>query len=364
MGASASEGPGSSTWEGPLRPHPPSVPQLRRSSAFRSSRLDASSPARPERSAALSLWATDTRGNARRPGLGPAASLRPGVRLKLRGTGSRSLSFGALPFSDSARLSLQSSRVRGRNAQPAHRAGRGCGRGGGGGGGVCEQLQLSLFALPHRRLHTAPPIPPALRVVARSTRPEPAAPSSQTFVGSRLARRNHVKAAPPRSRSVATSLAYRVIAPRSPRPSPSDHLRSLRRPRARPPPRPSKMEASSSTAPPPSKAPRSQFLQKLHSILENPLDPNGLRWVTDDSFEISSKDAVAIHALSPAFEFHSCVSISSSSASPCARDCRTDSVGRPASTTFARSRLSSFIVRPASSSLSSSSACRSTRSCR
>ncbi|GAA5844206.1 hypothetical protein JCM9279_001725 [Rhodotorula babjevae] len=65
------------------------------------------------------------------------------------------------------------------------------------------------------------------------------------------------------------------------------------------------MEASSSTAPPPSKAPRSQFLQKLHSILENPLDPNGLRWVTDDSFEISSKDAVAIHALSPAFEFHS-----------------------------------------------------------
>ncbi|BGP51776.1 hypothetical protein JCM10450v2_007732 [Rhodotorula kratochvilovae] len=59
--------------------------------------------------------------------------------------------------------------------------------------------------------------------------------------------------------------------------------------------------ASSSTP----KAPRSQFLQKLHSILENPIDPNGLRWVTDDSFEISSKDAIAIHALSPAFEFHS-----------------------------------------------------------
>ncbi|GAA5904244.1 hypothetical protein JCM8208_006815 [Rhodotorula glutinis] len=67
------------------------------------------------------------------------------------------------------------------------------------------------------------------------------------------------------------------------------------------------MEASSSStavvAPP--KAPRSHFLAKLHSILENPLDPNGLRWVTDDSFEISSKDAVAIHALSPAFEFRS-----------------------------------------------------------
>ncbi|GAA6004530.1 uncharacterized protein JCM10292_005658 [Rhodotorula paludigena] len=67
--------------------------------------------------------------------------------------------------------------------------------------------------------------------------------------------------------------------------------------------------SASTTAAPstntPSKAPRSQFLQKLHSILENPLDSNGLRWVTDDSFEISSKDAVAIHALSPAFEFHS-----------------------------------------------------------
>ncbi|GAA5863694.1 hypothetical protein JCM8547_003695 [Rhodosporidiobolus lusitaniae] len=59
------------------------------------------------------------------------------------------------------------------------------------------------------------------------------------------------------------------------------------------------------TTPAPAKAPRSQFLAKLHSLLENPLDPDGLRWVTDDSFEISSKDAVAIHALSPAFEFHS-----------------------------------------------------------
>ncbi|GAA6013174.1 hypothetical protein JCM10207_006194 [Rhodosporidiobolus poonsookiae] len=58
-------------------------------------------------------------------------------------------------------------------------------------------------------------------------------------------------------------------------------------------------------APAPPKAPRSQFLQKLHSLLENPIDPDGLRWVTDDSFEISSKDSVAIHALSPQFEFHS-----------------------------------------------------------
>ncbi|GAA5820943.1 hypothetical protein JCM11251_001887 [Rhodosporidiobolus azoricus] len=59
------------------------------------------------------------------------------------------------------------------------------------------------------------------------------------------------------------------------------------------------------TTPNPPKAPRSQFLQKLHSLLENPLDPDGLRWVNDDSFEISSKDAVAIRALSPQFEFHS-----------------------------------------------------------
>ncbi|GAA6037524.1 hypothetical protein JCM8097_008237 [Rhodosporidiobolus ruineniae] len=59
---------------------------------------------------------------------------------------------------------------------------------------------------------------------------------------------------------------------------------------------------TASTAP---KAPRSQFLQKLHALLENPLDPDGLRWVSDESFEISSKDAVAIHALSPQFEFHS-----------------------------------------------------------
>ncbi|GAA5892717.1 hypothetical protein JCM6882_000563 [Rhodosporidiobolus microsporus] len=59
------------------------------------------------------------------------------------------------------------------------------------------------------------------------------------------------------------------------------------------------------TTPNPPKAPRSQFLQKLHSLLENPLDPDGLRWVTDDSFEISSKDSVAIRALSPQFEFHS-----------------------------------------------------------
>ncbi|GAA5865516.1 hypothetical protein JCM1840_001426 [Sporobolomyces johnsonii] len=61
------------------------------------------------------------------------------------------------------------------------------------------------------------------------------------------------------------------------------------------------------------KASRSQFLQKLHHLLENPIDPDGLRWVSDDSFEVSSKDAVAIHALSPAFQFHS---LSSFIASP------------------------------------------------
>ncbi|BGP27743.1 hypothetical protein JCM10295v2_006718 [Rhodotorula toruloides] len=65
----------------------------------------------------------------------------------------------------------------------------------------------------------------------------------------------------------------------------------------------------STTSDPPPRAPRSQFLQKLHGLLEHPLDPNGLRWVTDDSFEISTKDAVAIHALSPAFEFNSYVAL-------------------------------------------------------
>ncbi|BGP20153.1 hypothetical protein JCM10213_000762 [Rhodosporidiobolus nylandii] len=63
--------------------------------------------------------------------------------------------------------------------------------------------------------------------------------------------------------------------------------------------------ATTTPAPVQTKAPRSQFLWKLHALLENPLDPNGLRWVTDDSFEISSKDSIAIHALSPQFEFHS-----------------------------------------------------------
>ncbi|BGP35469.1 hypothetical protein JCM10296v2_007307 [Rhodotorula toruloides] len=61
----------------------------------------------------------------------------------------------------------------------------------------------------------------------------------------------------------------------------------------------------STSSDPPPRAPRSQFLQKLHGLLEHPLDSTGLRWVTDDSFEVSSKDAVAVHALSPAFEFNS-----------------------------------------------------------
>ncbi|KAJ8291711.1 hypothetical protein OF846_004966 [Rhodotorula toruloides] len=63
----------------------------------------------------------------------------------------------------------------------------------------------------------------------------------------------------------------------------------------------------STSSDPPPRAPRSQFLQKLHGLLEHPLDSTGLRWVTDDSFEVSSKDAVAIHALNPAFEFNSYV---------------------------------------------------------
>ncbi|GAA6064183.1 hypothetical protein JCM10212_002925 [Sporobolomyces blumeae] len=55
----------------------------------------------------------------------------------------------------------------------------------------------------------------------------------------------------------------------------------------------------------PERPARSQFLKKLHSILENPTHPNGLRWIGPDTFEISIADDVAIAALRPAFEFRS-----------------------------------------------------------
>lgn len=44
-----------------------------------------------------------------------------------------------------------------------------------------------------------------------------------------------------------------------------------------------------------------------YSLLENPYDPDGLRWVSDDAFEISANDLKARQALSPQWEFRSSV---------------------------------------------------------
>ncbi|KAI5475289.1 hypothetical protein MNV49_001671 [Pseudohyphozyma bogoriensis] len=53
------------------------------------------------------------------------------------------------------------------------------------------------------------------------------------------------------------------------------------------------------------RASRSQFIEKLHNLLENPLDPSSLRWVSDDAFEITCHDGRARHALSPSWDFRS-----------------------------------------------------------
>lgn len=42
-------------------------------------------------------------------------------------------------------------------------------------------------------------------------------------------------------------------------------------------------------------------------ILEHPLDSESLRWVGEDAFEIISNDGLARHALSPSWDFRSCV---------------------------------------------------------
>lgn len=71
---------------------------------------------------------------------------------------------------------------------------------------------------------------------------------------------------------------------------------------------------SSKGAPPPpnnadvvgtTKPSRSQFIEKLHALLENPYDIDNLRWVSHDSFEISASDAKARAALSPQWDFRS-----------------------------------------------------------
>ncbi|GAA5833112.1 hypothetical protein JCM3766R1_001398 [Sporobolomyces carnicolor] len=50
---------------------------------------------------------------------------------------------------------------------------------------------------------------------------------------------------------------------------------------------------------------RSQFLRKLHRLLESPTDPTALRWTSEVTFEIAIQDDLAIAALRPEFEFRS-----------------------------------------------------------
>ncbi|GAA6017030.1 hypothetical protein JCM11491_006135 [Sporobolomyces phaffii] len=50
---------------------------------------------------------------------------------------------------------------------------------------------------------------------------------------------------------------------------------------------------------------RSQFLKKLHRLLENPTAPESLRWTSAITFEIAIEDDLAIAALQPEFEFRS-----------------------------------------------------------
>ncbi|GAA5901518.1 uncharacterized protein JCM6883_000239 [Sporobolomyces salmoneus] len=51
--------------------------------------------------------------------------------------------------------------------------------------------------------------------------------------------------------------------------------------------------------------PRSQFLKKLHSLLERPTDPSALRWASETTFEIAIQEDIAIAALRPEFDFRS-----------------------------------------------------------
>ncbi|KAM0790465.1 hypothetical protein ACM66B_003341 [Microbotryomycetes sp. NB124-2] len=53
------------------------------------------------------------------------------------------------------------------------------------------------------------------------------------------------------------------------------------------------------------RATKSQFIEKLHSLLEHPLDPDSLRWCSDTAFEITANDLKARHALSPQWDFRS-----------------------------------------------------------
>ncbi|GAA5871494.1 hypothetical protein JCM8547_001358 [Rhodosporidiobolus lusitaniae] len=62
----------------------------------------------------------------------------------------------------------------------------------------------------------------------------------------------------------------------------------------------------SADAAPTPKARRSQFIEKLHDLLESPSDPDSLRWVPDGTaFEVTSNELKARAALSPKFDFRS-----------------------------------------------------------
>ncbi|KAH8925306.1 winged helix DNA-binding domain-containing protein [Atractiella rhizophila] len=48
---------------------------------------------------------------------------------------------------------------------------------------------------------------------------------------------------------------------------------------------------------------RSQFLVKLHDLLENPAHVDGFRWTSETTFQIVANDKLAVAALQPAWKF-------------------------------------------------------------
>ncbi|GAA5967808.1 hypothetical protein JCM11641_005773 [Rhodosporidiobolus odoratus] len=68
---------------------------------------------------------------------------------------------------------------------------------------------------------------------------------------------------------------------------------------------PTASTSASANEPQLAKSRRSQFIEKLHDLLENPLDADSLRWASDDSFEVTSNESNARQALSPKFDFRS-----------------------------------------------------------
>ncbi|BGP40502.1 hypothetical protein JCM10450v2_004486 [Rhodotorula kratochvilovae] len=56
----------------------------------------------------------------------------------------------------------------------------------------------------------------------------------------------------------------------------------------------------------PPRVKRSQFIEKLHDLLEHPYDPDSLRWTPDgEGFEITTNEPKARNALSPKWDFRS-----------------------------------------------------------